>query len=103
MPKFTLIKHRDHETDSEISVTFTTDELGLAKDHFDDFLKASGFELPLDDRMNGYYIPTPSEWEWDDNGEFKFNAAEFCNDGILGGSGADILEFPKRFNNKNHD
>ena len=20
--------------------------------------------------MNGYYVPTPSEWEWDDDGEF---------------------------------
>ncbi len=101
MPKFTLIKHRDHETDSEISVTFTTDELGLAKDHFDDFLKASGFELPLDDKMNGYTVKSPSEWEWDDNGEFKFNTEGMNLDGIIGSYGADIINFPKRFNNKN--
>jgi hypothetical protein len=67
MPKFTLIKHRDTENDAEVSVTFTTDELGLAKEHFDDFMKASGFELPLDNVMSGYVIPDPSEWEWDDD------------------------------------
>ena len=71
MPKFTLIKHREFETDAEVSVTFSTDELGTAKDHFNDFLKASGFELPLDSTMSGYIIRDPSEWEWDDDGEMK--------------------------------
>ena len=73
MPKFTLIKHKDHETDTEVSVTFSTDELGLAKDHFDDFMKASGFELPLDDRMAGYVIRDPSGWDWDDYGSFRID------------------------------
>jgi len=71
MPKFTLIKHREFESDAEVSVTFSTDQLGLAKDHFDDFMKASGFELPLDNTMSGYTIPDPSDWEWDDDGEMK--------------------------------
>ena len=89
MPKFTLIKHPDHETDSEISVTFSTDELGLAKDHFDDFMKASGFELPMDDRMSNFVIRNPSDWMWNDDGELMF-------DGPVGGQGADILEFPTK-------
>ena len=71
MPKFTLIKHSEFEGDAEVSVTFSTDQLGLAKDHFDDFMKASGFELPLDNKMSGYVIPDASEWEWDDDGEMK--------------------------------
>jgi hypothetical protein len=73
MPKFTLIKHRETENDAEVSVTFSTDELGLAKDHFNDFLKASGFELPLDDTMSGYVIRSMEEWEWDDDGELRTN------------------------------
>jgi len=102
MPKFTLIKHRDTENDAEVSVTFTTDELGLAKDHFDDFMKASGFELPLDDRMSGYTIRKPSEWEWDDRGEFKIDDSTF-NEAMTEFSDfqsslyADIINFPNRF------
>ena len=89
MPKFTLIKHRDTENDAEVSGTFTTDELGLAKDHLDDFLKASGFEIPLDERMSGYTVRSKSEWEWDDNGEFKFDSLNL---------NSDVIKFPKRFN-----
>ena len=69
MPKFTLVKHREFETDAEVSVTFSTDELGTAKGHFDDFLQASGFELPLDTTMSNYVIRSMDEWEWDDDGE----------------------------------
>jgi hypothetical protein len=96
MPKFTLIKHSEFEGDAEVSVTFSTDQLGLAKDHFDDFMKASGFELPLDNRMSGYVIPSPSEWEWDDKGEFKLN-----KDIAYSAYKADIIKFPERNNNKN--
>ena len=92
MPKFTLIKHREFETDAEVSVTFSTDQLGQAKDHLDDFLKASGFEIPLDDRMSGYTVRSKSEWEWDDNGEFKFDSLNLSND---------IIKFPNRYNPEN--
>ncbi len=102
MPKFTLIKHRDTENDAEVSVTFTTDELGLAKDHFDDFMKASGFELPLDDRMAGYTVRNPSEWEWDDKGEFKIDDSTFGEamtefSDFHANLYADIITFPNRF------
>ena len=92
MPKFTLIKHAEYESDAEVSVTFETDHLGLAKDHFDDFLKASGFEMPLDNAMSRYLIPDPSEWDWDDDGEWRINLRG--NDGPVGSSSADIIEFP---------
>ena len=48
MPKFTLVKHPDNQFDAEVTVTFESDMLGVARGHFDDFLKASGFELPLE-------------------------------------------------------
>ena len=80
MPKFTLIKHSEFEGDVEVSVTFSTDQLGLAKDHFDDFMKASGFELPLDNMMSGYVIPDPSEWEWDDDDIIDFQRYRKEND-----------------------
>ncbi len=75
MPKFTLVKHREFETDAEVSVTFSTDELGMAKDHFNDFLKASGFEMPLESTDSDYIVRSIADWEWDDDGEFrpKFN------------------------------
>ena len=94
MPKFTLIKHPDHETDSEISVQFSTDELGLAKDHFDDFMKASGFELPMDDRMSDFVVRSPSEWMWDDDGEFQVHAAASAINSIL--DNPDIIQFPTK-------
>ncbi len=48
MPKFTLVKHPDNQFDAEVTVTFESDTLGVARGHFDDFLKASGFEIPLE-------------------------------------------------------
>ena len=39
-------------------------------------MKASGFELPLDNQMSGYIIPDPSEWEWDDDGEMKIETLQ---------------------------
>ena len=101
MPKFTLIKHSEFEGDAEVSVTFSTDQLGLAKDHFDDFLKASGFELPLDNRMSGYIIPDPSEWEWDDDGDMKIENFAKGLDRLLNNPSPDVIEFPNRFNLEN--
>ena len=96
MPKFTLIKHREFETDAEVSVTFSTDELGLAKEHFNDFLQASGFELPLDDRMSGYVIPSPSDWEWDDDGDLKMQHFAQGLDRLLDNpSTDDIIDFQR--------
>ena len=96
MPKFTLIKHSEFEGDAEVSVTFSTDQLGLAKDHFDDFMKASGFELPLDNQMSGYVIPDPSEWEWDDDGEMKIENFAKGLDRLLNRPNSDdIIDFQR--------
>ena len=78
MPKFTLIKHADTSFDSEVTVTFNTDLLEGAKGHFEDFLKASGFEIPLEE--DGFDrritlsdpITNPSDFDWDDAFRAKF-------------------------------
>ena len=88
MPKFTLIKHADTSFDSEVTVTFNTDLLEGAKGHFDDFLKASGFEIPLEE--DGFErrltlsdrIADASDYDWNDAFRSKF------------GSSADIITFP---------
>jgi hypothetical protein len=101
MPKFTLIKNSEFEGDAEVSVTFSTDQLGLAKDHFDDFLKASGFELPLDNRMSGYIIPDSSEWEWDDDGELKMQTLAKDLDNLLNNSKSDNTIDFQRYRKEN--
>ncbi len=101
MPKFTLIKHSEFEGDAEVSVTFSTDQLGLAKDHFDDFMKASGFELPLDNRMSGYIIPDPSEWEWDDDGDMKMQTLARDLDRLLNNPDSDNTIDFQRYRKEN--
>ena len=74
MPKFTLMKHADGTNDASVTVTFETDYLGAAQDHFEDFMKAAGFEIALGTKPQvgvHYTIRDPSTWEWDDNGELK--------------------------------
>lgn len=71
MPKFTLTKFPEVSEDSTVSVTFETDSLPAAQAHFEDFLKASGFEVP-DHELDGFSsIPNISDWEWDDDGELR--------------------------------
>ena len=84
MPKFTLIKHADTSFDSEVTVTFNTDLLEGAKGHFDDFLKASGFEIPLEaDQPNeepdfefrlqtSDRLTAEQDWDWNDAFASKF-------------------------------
>ena len=81
MPKFTLIKHADTSFDSEVTVTFNTDLLEGAKGHFEDFLKASGFEIPLEEdgterRLTSEdYVPDYHDFDWDDAFRAKFGRA----------------------------
>ena len=78
MPKFTLIKHAETSFDSEVTVTFNTDLLNCAKGHFDDFLRASGFEIPLEE--DGFErrltvedpLTTYHDFDWDDAFRAKF-------------------------------
>ena len=107
MPKFTLIKHRDTENDAEVSVTFTTDELGLAKEHFNDFLKASGFELPLEESTSDYVIRSVDEWEWDDKPSVKNNESMFRDFmtehyDFVNPYSDDVIKFSNRFTTE-HD
>ena len=91
MPKFTLVKHPDNAFDAEVTVTFEADMLGVARGHFDDFLKASGFEIPLEvepeQEPDFEYRLTQSDrlaaeadWSWNDAFVTKF--------------GGDVIEFP---------
>ena len=95
MPKFTLIKYPDNEFDCEVTVTFDTDMLGVARDHFEDFLKASGFELPLDSYEQSdhkKWLEKAEDAMWDEAFDFKMN-----NDGPVGSSGSDVIKFPSRY------
>lgn len=87
MPKFTLTKHPDNQFDAEVTVTFEAELLGTARDHYDDFLKAAGFDLPIEepelDLTHAYNIPDPSDWLWDDAFKQKF-------------AGADVIDFPTK-------
>lgn len=96
MPRFTLIKHPENDFDSEVTVTFDTDSLGVAREHFTDFVKASGFEVPLEtdpspiriDRTD--FLAKEDDWLWDDAFYAKFR-----NDGVEGSEGTDnIIKFP---------
>ena len=96
MPRFELIKHPSNDYDSAVSMTFTAEMVDVAKAYFDDFLKASGFELPLDDEpefkltlTTEDFLAAQEDWLWDD----AF-ASKFRNAGPVGATGADVLPFP---------
>jgi len=107
MPKFTLIKHADSQYDAEVRMDFDSEVVDLAQAHFHDFLQASGFELPLPEEeeedfnprlTNADFLALEQDHMWDDAFEAKFGiqAAQRINDGILGSSGADVIEFPTK-------
>lgn len=92
MSQFTLIKHPDNGFDCEVTVTFNTDMLGVAREHFEDFLKASGFEIPLEEdspTLIDDWLEKAEDMMWDDGFNNKFR-----NDGPVGSAGADIINFP---------
>ena len=94
MPKFTLIKHPENQYDAEVTVTFESDMLGVARGHFDDFLKASGFELPLEVEepneepdfefrlTQSDRLAAEADWAWNDAFVSKF------------GNNPDVIRFP---------
>jgi hypothetical protein len=96
MPKFTLIKHPDNQFDAEVTVTFESDMLGVARGHFDDFLQASGFEVPLEAEATeepdfefrltqSDRLVTEQDWAWNDAFAAKFSSHS-----------ADIITFPTK-------
>ena len=99
MPKFTLIKQPDNDFDCEVTVTFDTDMLGVAREHFDDFLKASGFEIPLEELSTpvskskiDYDLERAEDAMWDEAIDFKFR-----DDGPVGSAGSDVIKLPSRY------
>lgn len=97
MPKFTLTKHRDNDFDCDVTVSFDTDMLGVARDHFDDFLKASGFEVPLENYAKAdidEWLEKAEDSMWDDAFDFKF---KMNDDGPVGSDGTDVIPFPTRY------
>ena len=91
MPKFTLIKHAESDYDSNVTVTFTAEVLDLARAHYEDFLRASGFETTTFDsaEMFSEWMEKSEDALWDEAFDFKFR-----NDGPVGANGADVLPFP---------
>ena len=69
MPKFTLIKEKDHNNDTEVRMTFDVDSSVIAHEYFDDFLRAAGFVLREreDDEGTGFLVR--GDLEWDKDGE----------------------------------
>ena len=74
MPQFTLIKHADHERDTNVTVTFQEDQLSELRTKIDDFLRGSGFfwdeQYESDDQdefkplPKNYQVRSVDEWEW---------------------------------------
>jgi len=98
MPRFTLIKHPDHENDSEVTVSFSSELLPHCQEVYEDFLKAAGFEIPIDEPkldldkivLSDDYIASEDDWMWTDAFESKFR-----NDGPVGSEGTDnVINFP---------
>ena len=82
MPRFTLIKHPTSKLDSEVTITFDAELLDVARNHYDDFLKAAGFEIPLEEDKFEFkitedeFVAREEEWLWDDAFASKFQAAQ---------------------------
>lgn len=95
MPKFTLIKHPDHETDSKIEVTFFTEFLSDLDEFFEDFVAASGFERQAKEERSIVPPIDPEDWMWDDAFESVFGKEALKDDGLVGSAGADIIHFPQ--------
>ena len=106
MPHFTLIKHADSQYDADVTMEFDAEVLDLARAHYEDFLQASGFELPLPEEeedfnsrlTNADFLALEQDYMWNDAFESKFGtqATERTNDGILGSTGADVIQFPSK-------
>ena len=104
MPRFTLVKHSDNEFDTDVTMEFSSETVELARTHYDDFLKASGFEIPIErdhavdrwlDQRDA--IVKEEDWMWNDAFAAKFagkpdNVVDFGSV-IKGGEGTDTIPF----------
>lgn len=96
MTKFTLIKHADSDYDTDITMTFSAEMRDLVMAHFNNFLLASGFELPMEEELpfefkltSEDYLARQEDYKWDEAFDFKFGSA-----GMVGGLSGDIIQFP---------
>ena len=68
MPKFKLTKQPDNMSDSTVEMSFSADSIDIAREFFDDFLRASGFVLrEPEDEGTGFMVR--GDLEWDKDGE----------------------------------
>ena len=98
MPRFTLIKHPTSKLDSEVTITFDAELLDVARNHYDDFLKAAGFEIPLEEDKFEFkitedeFVAREEEWLWDDALASKFQTAQTDPmDGLLRSASNDVV------------
>jgi hypothetical protein len=95
MPRFTLIKHADSAYDAEVKVEFQAEVLDLARSHYEDFLQASGFQLPDSAEQFSEWLDQKDDDMWDDAFESKFSYAApgpvLKSDGPVGASGNDVI------------
>ena len=107
MPHFKLIKQADSQYDAEVKMEFDAEFIDVARAHFNDFLKASGFEIPVEEEeeefsprlTNTDWLALEEDHMWDDAFESKFGiqaAQALGTDGILGNAGADVISFPSK-------
>ena len=96
MTKFTLIKHADSNYDSEVTMTFSAEMRDLVMAHFNNFLLASGFELPMEEEIPFEfkltaedYLAREEDYKWGEAFDFKFE-----NAGMVGGLSDDVIPFP---------
>lgn len=81
MPNFELIKYPEFEGDSEVRMTFTTDQLQVLQENFQDFVRGAGFEVELaDDQEPDFerrltqedFLAKEEDYLWDDAFKHKF-------------------------------
>ena len=95
MPRFELRKLSDNEYDSDVTLTFQTDLLQSAQLHYEDFLKACGFEFPPEDDEPDDEVVFERRIEATDNVITPPDYMWGNRDGIFGSGGTDFLILDK--------
>ena len=84
MPRFTLTS-QDEDTGLLVTVTFTSDFLPEVNERFDQFLRASDFDLPYNE--DGFerritqedFVAKEEDYLWDDAIKSKFSSDNVVN------------------------
>jgi len=104
MAKFILTKLPDENcSGAEVTYTFESEHLPHAQGHIRTFLEASGFVFSEDEEdsiqfriTSDDFLAAEEDYMWDEAlvskfGDITTHAAYSVNDGILGGTGADVI------------